>query len=580
MNSPEPYTGWGPEADGSIVEYYDLGTETLQVKQGESSFIWVNCRKIFVTDGNPENDVTSWLAQDVVGDVYLIRILGEFDDTQAGLEDLWLPLDHDPCHLLLYMPNHISVVGEIDSITAVGYTISREVVDLDYGPVDLITGWGAGSYDGNVVVRSVATESSSGDVDSGYEYYQPGVGLIRVTTEDGNDGYDRGLMPATPTPSPTDTAIPTSTPTPTPMPTDTPTAVPTDTPTATPTATPTLTPTPVPAPVITDIFRDKSTNPVSGDVEVTFTSVAGVTYDVYTSGIFDPGTWSVQGSILATGPSTTYVDTSGVFTERYYRIGVQGSSPTIYSPNEAGNLPVTVIARSGAEIAQLALLGIPLASTDSQIQSSIGFQMTGDWSSDVADEIWIWNTASIGYQRNWLFDSGGYYPAYDGIWFDLDLGAVSSATLPVGQGFWVRNKQSVMQTIQLDGLVPRSETALGVYVSDSQVSLHMLSQPFAKDVPLDEANTSFVADGARGDTSSDPADEIWFWDQDSDGYQRNWLFDSGGYYPAYDGVWFDLSLGAPTSAFLERGRGFWYRSKSDASRVGSPSWWWSEPVPY
>jgi len=332
--------------------------------------------------------------------------------------------------------------------------------------------------------------------------------------------------------------------------------------------------------VITNIFRDKSTNPISGDVEVTFTSVAGVTYDIYTSGLFDPATWSIQGSILATGPSTTYVDTSGVFMERYYRIGIQGSSPTIYSDNQAGNLPVTVLGRSGGEAAQLALLGIPLASTDPLLQSSIGFQMTGGWSSDTADEIWIWNTASDGYQRNWLFDSGGYYPAYDGVWFDLGTGGFSDTTLPPGQGFWTRNKQSVSQTMQLDGIVPENEIALGIHVNASMIRLHMLAQPYPKNVPLDETSTGFIHDGAKGDWTSDASDEIWIWGQELDGYQRNWLFDSGGYYPAYDGVWFDLSTGSPTAANLEKGRGFWYRSKPDASRVGSPSWWWSEPIPY
>ena len=72
-------------------------------------------------------------------------------------------------------------------------------------------------------------------------------------------------------------------PTPTPTATDTPTQVPTDTPT------PTSTPTPVPPPVITNIDRDKTTNPISNWVDITFTSVAGIWYDVeWTSDLIAP----------------------------------------------------------------------------------------------------------------------------------------------------------------------------------------------------------------------------------------------------------------------------------------------------
>jgi len=540
MDNPQIYSGWGPEASGDLVTYYDEGTAVKTVYYGDSGTADITCRVIRFSDG--VEDVTSYLAQDTTGDVYLIRIIG--DVTRDGvIDDVVPPMDPSGCDLFLYMPATISGPMVIDSITTLGYTLTREIVALD-ATVDLVTGWGDGTYANNVVVRSVAENGSTGDVDSGYEYYQPGVGLIRVTDDAGDDGYDRGEIPPTPTPMPT------------------------------------ATPTQVPAPVITDIFRDKSIHPVSGDVEVTFTSVAGVTYDIYTSGIFDPATWFVQGSILATGPSTTYVDTSGVLTERYYRIGVQGSSPTICSPNEAGNLPVMVMGRSEEEPSQLALLGIPLGSTDSLLQLSIGWQMTGGWTADTADEIWIWNTATMGYQRNWLFDSAGIYPAYDGTWFDLGSGSPSNAGLPLGQGFWARSKQTSVQTIQLDGIVPRSETVLGVHVAASMMSPHIFGQPFPKDVPLDEASTSFIADGAKGDWTSDSSDEIWFWEQISHGYQRNWLFDSAGYYPAYDGTWFDLSTGLPTDVFLARGRGFWYRAKADASRVGTPSWLWTQPVPY
>ena len=97
---------------------------------------------------------------------------------------------------------------------------------------------------------------------------------------------------------------------------------------------------------------------------------------------------------------------------------------------------------------------------------------------------------------------------------------------------------------------------------------------------MDEASTSLWADGAKGALLVDEADEVWTYEQGSDGYTRNWLFDSGGAYPAYDGIWFDLSTGMPTTVLLKRGMGWWYRSKADPARAGSPSWIWTEPEPY
>jgi hypothetical protein len=119
-----------------------------------------------------------------------------------------------------------------------------------------------------------------------------------------------------------------------------------------------------------------------------------------------------------------------------------------------------------------------------------------------------------------------------------------------------------------------------VWVDAAAVKLHHMGQPMAADVPLTEAATSFWADGAKGGVMSDFADQIWPYDQPTDSYTFHWLFDSGGAYPAYDGMWFDLNTGLPSGLILERGMGWWYRSRDDATRVGSPYWNWTEPVPY
>ena len=72
------------------------------------------------------------------------------------------------------------------------------------------------------------------------------------------------------------------------------------------------------------------------------------------------------------------------------------------------------------------------------------------------------------------------------------------------------------------------------------------------------------------------SDEIWLFRQPADGYWRNWLYDSG-VGSAFDGSWIDLDTGSPTTAKLERGRGWWYRSYPDAR---DPGFTWNAPVPY
>jgi len=334
----------------------------------------------------------------------------------------------------------------------------------------------------------------------------------------------------------------------------------------------------LPEPVITNIWRDKTTQPISDWVDITFESVDGMWYDVeHASSLIAP-LWSWAGSVQAMGASTTFRDLGPVYAERYYRVVAQGG---VASQNRGGVLPVTVIARSTGETAQLAMMGTSLSPCGGlTIQDVLGFQGTGAWDSSSSDEVWRWIRTTNQYERAWLFDSGGYYPAYDGTWFDLSSGSPSMMSLAPGLGCWVRNKSLTDRTFYFDGMVPQTEIPVGIDVHASNMVLHQIGQPLPSDVPLDEAHTTFWADGALGGWDSSSADEIWCYVQSLDGYRRSWLFDSGGYYPAYDGVWFDLSTGAPTTQVLSRGLGWWYRSKPDATRAGAPSWTWTEPLPY
>jgi len=391
-------------------------------------------------------------------------------------------------------------------------------------------------------------------------------------------GYTSGeeytVIKSTPTPTHTPTPAATATPTETPVNT----ATPAFTATPMPTDTPMPTATPLPAPIITYLWRDKTTFPISDWVDITFDSLPGTWYDVEASSSLVDPSWSAVGSIQAVGSSTTFRDPGPVFVEKYYRVAIQGGPA---SENRAGVLPVTVTGKPLIMPAQMAMVATSLSPCGGlTIQDVLGAQGAGAWLIHDAPEVWRQNGSAPGFERAWLFDSEGVYPAYDGTWINLSTGLVSIMELPPGAGYWVRNKKLTSQTYFFDGMVPQGEVPISIDVQASKTLQHQIGIPFPVDLPLNEANTSLKADGAKGGGDVNTADEIWCYVQSSNTYSRSWLFDSDGQYPSYDGIWIDLATGAPTTQVLSKGMGWWYKSKPDPDRVGSPSWQWTAPVPY
>ena len=315
-------------------------------------------------------------------------------------------------------------------------------------------------------------------------------------------------------------------------------------------------------------------------VEVSFGCVPGSTYDVYVSPSMTSPSWALQGSVVASGSSSTYTDPGPVFAERYYRVGVAGTSPVVYSPNQAGVLPLTVIGREAEDGTQAALFGTSLDSTESprDIQNVIGWQTDGSTDLATASEIWGWDPESTSYVFAWLFDTGGTTPTFDGCWMDQTTGLPSDMAMPVGSGYWFFNKSVEARTAYFDGLVQGTELGMDVPVDNTKTTSQIMGQPLAADVPLNETGTTLQADGAQGGTDLAIADEIWAWNQATDGYVFAWLFDSAGTTPSWDGKWIDQTTGLETTLVLQRGMGWWYHSKADPARV--PGWTWTEPVPY
>lgn len=343
------------------------------------------------------------------------------------------------------------------------------------------------------------------------------------------------------------------------------------------------TPTPYPTPSISAIHRDKRVPGVqhlSDWVDVTFVSAIGVTYDILSSASMQSPSWTPQGSILATGGTTTYRDPGPVFANRFYRVAVQGAVPAVTSPNEAGVIKTTVLGKSVIEAAQGGMVGISLDSTEDPetIQEVLGWQTEGSANPDLAAEVWAFGPLASAYEFAWLFDSGGTTPSMDGQWINPNLGAPSVMAMPPGSGFWVYSKSDATQEILEDGMVLDAEFIRTVYVNATRVTGHQMGQAFAGSTSLDEASTTLLEDGAKGSTDPDSADEIWLYQQATDQYEFAWLYDSGGSVPSMDGVWIDPNRGEPSTMAFEPGRAWWYYSRQDPSRV--PSWTWTCPVSY
>jgi hypothetical protein len=141
-----------------------------------------------------------------------------------------------------------------------------------------------------------------------------------------------------------------------------------------------------------------------------------------------PGTWPTT--------STTWTDevTIGPLTRPFYRIESAG----IYT--ELVGL-VQVEAPRGS----LTMISVPVAAADNRLNGEPGCigdmikeNLVGGIHPSVADLIWKWDAAKQSYISAFLAEGLG--EAYDGKWFDPDVGELSTMTLNAGEAFWLQRR--------------------------------------------------------------------------------------------------------------------------------------------
>ena len=147
------------------------------------------------------------------------------------------------------------------------------------------------------------------------------------------------------------------------------------------------------------------------------------------------GNWMTPAGTWPT-TSTTWTDTVtiGPLTRRFYRIESAG----IYTKTVG---LVQVEALRGA----LTMISVPVAAADNRLNGEPGCigdmikeNLVGGTHPSVADLIWKWDAAKGSYISAFLADGMG--EAYDGKWFDPDVGGLSTMTLNAGEAFWLQRQ--------------------------------------------------------------------------------------------------------------------------------------------
>ena len=212
------------------------------------------------------------------------------------------------------------------------------------------------------------------------------------------------------------------------------------------------------------------------------------------------------------------------------------------------------------------VVGMPFWPEDLSVHGVLGAQLDGGLEESQADRVMAFDATTQQYETAYLFESGGAFPAFDGRFFDLS--GESSLTLDCGEALFVHNRGPA-QTLFLAGSLARHD----VHPHDLPTGFSLLAPCYAVESrALDD--TGLAAQGAIGALEPQDADQILRFDPTLQQFVGQYLFDSGGAFPAFDGLWFP-NTGAPAESFrLDAGEGYLYRNQGSAALP------WDEERPY
>jgi len=320
-----------------------------------------------------------------------------------------------------------------------------------------------------------------------------------------------------------------------------------------------------------------------GSVDLVWSSQPGMDYEL----LFADGlAQAVDGTETATLPTLVYYATvagdSRASTSQLDDGSQTGSSPAgvgarLYALQVSGThpetaAPITVTGTPSGFVrvelpeAGYRLVGMPFVPEDASVHALLGGQLDGALEEGEADRVVAFDAASQQYETAYLFDSGGSFPAYDGRFFDLE--GESSLTLACGEGLFVHNRGAAQEVFLAGRLAGRALHGRSLAAGFSVFAPCYAVESRALD------DTALAAQGALGGLEPGEADQVLRFEAVLQQFVGQFLFDSGGAYPAYDGHWFP-NTGAPEEEFrLEAGEGYLFRNR------GAEPLAWDEARPY
>jgi Mg-chelatase subunit ChlD len=303
---------------------------------------------------------------------------------------------------------------------------------------------------------------------------------------------------------------------------------------------------------ITGITRN-----ASGDITITWETLAGYSYMVWYKDGFDSvflpvvtrtaagssDSWTDNGTIIGIHPNNV--------ASRFYKTTVAAGTQITGSRNTVGVYKLSLV--QGMNLISLPL--VPMGST--LLDVVIGSQLTGAASESAADRIWKWDNAAGIYKRAYLNASG--------VWV-AGTPTMSPLTLSADEGAWVE----IMPTHSGKNIYVIGEVATTDRATTIQEGMNLVGSSYPQAVLLDNSGlwTADPSTGAVGADNSVAADRVWAWGGERFVYA--WLVDGTG--TAADGKWYTGN--SATTISLEPGKGYFVERRSGR---GGFTWTYTKP---
>ncbi len=283
----------------------------------------------------------------------------------------------------------------------------------------------------------------------------------------------------------------------------------------------------------------------SGNVEITWSSEAGISYDVeYADGLYDEASliWTAVTSIPGQVSATTWEDANTPSTSgRYYKVKESGTST--YATDTVGiyNIRLRNSFVSGQN--EISTPCVPYSNTLNDVIGKQG--LTGSTVPAFADKLWKWDFDTLSYKKAFLWSDGVSWE-----WRDFD-----NPTQPATFTFDADGGYMLLLTpitpdytrLYFVGKLSTVDRSVGPLKSTFISGLNYVGSSYPTSVSLD--NSGLLASGFTGSAAYPFSDKLWFWNWTTLSYDKI-------YYNTTASEWRDYPAETATTKQLTPGEGF------------------------